>query len=118
MNYHNGFQVFSVLFSSTDPLIAHSGEFESQDITGDFYFPGASGDTSASIVLGDPEAEEWANKALKQLEPDITNMFIRPFTCMTAAGLHAWQCRLSAEEILLDALLWVNPEATGFTKKT
>lgn len=79
VNYHNGFQVFSVLFSSTDPLIAHSGEFESQDITGDFYFSGASGDTSASIVLGDPEAEEWANKALKQLEPDITHMFIRPF---------------------------------------
>ncbi|NLA07215.1 MAG: hypothetical protein GX872_06250 [Firmicutes bacterium] len=71
--------MFSVLFSSADPLIIGPAEPEGSDITDGSYSYGTFEDTSASIVLGDPEAEGWAYKALKQLEPDMTHMFIRPF---------------------------------------
>jgi len=79
VNYRSGFEVFSVLFSSADPLIIGPAEPEGSDITDGSYSYGTFEDTSASIVLGDPEAEGWAYKALKQLEPDMTHMFIRPF---------------------------------------
>lgn len=75
----NGFEVFSVLFSSTDPLIVSSFAPESNDSTGDLNTRSAFGDAFDSIILGDPEAEEWADKALKQLEPDLTHIYIRPF---------------------------------------
>ena len=79
VNCENGFEVFSVLFSSADPLIVSSFEPDDKDTTDDVNARSAFGDAFDSIILGDPDAEEWADKALKQLEPDVTHIYIRHF---------------------------------------
>ena len=79
VNCQNGPEVFSVLFSSTEPLIVNSAEPEGNGTTGDFNASSALYYAFACIILGDPEAEEWVDKALKQLEPDMPHIYIRPF---------------------------------------
>ena len=79
VNCRDGMEVFSVLFSLTVPLIIGSVQSEDPDMERGFPAYGTSGDTCGTIILGDPEAEEWADRALEELESDRACMFIRPF---------------------------------------
>ncbi|MGB4496427.1 MAG: HAMP domain-containing sensor histidine kinase [Bacillota bacterium] len=75
----NGYEVISVLFTSVDPLVAGLSESKRSNRAYDADGHTESNGTSTGIVLGDPQAQEWAEKALKHLEPDVKCIHIRPF---------------------------------------
>ena len=68
----------SQCFTSVDPLLPAS-ESKRSNRAYDADGHTESNGTSTGIVLGDPQAQEWAEKALKHLEPDVKCIHIRPF---------------------------------------
>lgn len=116
VNCRNGFDVFSVLFSSANSLITLSDELEGQNTNGDSSY-GLSGDAVASIILGDSEAEEWANEALKHLEPDLTHMFLRPFYMHNSSWPSCLVVPLVSAGETMGLLIIGKPKGDKFTKE-